>query len=208
MMKSIIMLGPQGSGKGTQAKLIAQKLKIPHLSTGDVLREAMKKGTEMGKKAKELINAGKLVPDKVVNGIVRDGLKGADDGYILDGYPRNLSQAKELDKFADINYVIELLVPDDVSVERIVSRRTCKACGEIFGAKNPPKKEGICDVCGEKLYQRDDDKEEAVRERLRIYHEETEALLDYYRPKGVAHQVDGTASIDEVNEAIMKVLSD
>ena len=208
-MKNIIMLGPQGSGKGTQAKILAKRFKIPHISTGDMLREAISKETDLGIQAKELINAGKLVPDAIVNGIVKERLKQEDcrEGYILDGYPRNIDQARSLDTFANLKYVIELLVPDEVSVNRIVHRRQCKACGAIFGLDFPPKQEGICDHCGEALYQREDDKEEAIKKRLAIYHEETEALTEYYMHRGIVHNIDGTLKVDEVQAALTKILS-
>ncbi len=202
------MFGPQGSGKGTQAKILADRYRIPHISTGDMLRAAIAKETELGNKAKALINEGKLVPDEIVNGIVKERLAMGDcvDGYILDVYPRNLDQAKELEAFADIKYVIELHVPDDISVSRIVHRRQCKACGAIFGLDFPPKVEGVCDKCGEVLYQRDDDKEEAMKKRLAIYHEETEALIGFYSPKEIVYKVDGTMTVDEVQKALTKIL--
>jgi len=207
-MRSTIILGPQGSGKGTQAKILAKHYGIPHISTGDMLREAIAQGTELGKKAKTLINQGKLVPDEVVDGIVSERLECPDckEGYILDGYPRNLGQAEALDSIADIRYVIVLDVPDEVSIKRIVHRRQCKKCGAIFGIDMKPKKAGICDRCGDALYQREDDKDEAVRKRLKIYHDETEPILEYYRPRNIVHSVDGTKKVDEVQQEMHHIL--
>jgi adenylate kinase len=207
-MRSMIILGPQGSGKGTQAKILATSYGLPHISTGDMLREAIAAGTELGKQAKALINEGKLVPDEVVIGIVKERLEKPDcaEGYILDGFPRNIDQAKALDEFADIKYVIELSVPDEVSVSRIVHRRQCKDCGAIYGVDFPPKTEGVCDKCGAELYQREDDTDEAVKKRLAIYHDETEPILEYYRPREVVHEVDGTKSVDDVQLELKNIL--
>lgn len=207
-MKNIVIFGPQGSGKGTQAKRISADYSIPHISTGDMLREAIGKGTELGMKAKEIINQGKLVPDEIVNGIVRERLAMDDcrEGFVLDGYPRNIAQARALDSFTELNYVIVLEVSDNVSVERIVHRRLCRSCGKIFGAGSAAKEKGVCDECGGELYQRDDDKEDAIRKRLMIYHEETESLLEYYRPRNIVFTVDGEASIGDVTEALRHIL--
>jgi adenylate kinase len=207
-MKNITILGPQGSGKGTQAKILAKHYMIPHISTGDILREAIKEGTDLGMQAKELINAGTLVPDKIVNGIVKERVAKPDcaEGYILDGYPRNIDQAKALEHFSDLNFVIELTVPDELSVRRIVHRRQCKSCGAIFGIDFPPQVEGKCDKCGNELFQRADDTNEAVKKRLEIYHEETEPILEYYKPRDVVYEIDGTKKIEEVQRDIQNIL--
>ncbi|MCX8146903.1 MAG: adenylate kinase [Candidatus Woesearchaeota archaeon] len=200
----IVLIGPQGSGKGTQAKMLQEKFNIPHISTGDIFREAISKGTEIGKKAKAIIESGKLVPDEITNKIVEERLKQDDckNGFILDGYPRNLNQAKALDSFSKIDYVIEIDVPDKISVKRLSSRRQCKKCGAIYGITLIPKEEGICDKCGSELYQRDDDRPDAIKKRLEIYHKETEPILEYYRKKGILIRVDGTGSVENVFKEI------
>jgi adenylate kinase len=211
---NLILLGAPGAGKGTQAKLIVEKYGIPQISTGDMLREAVAKGTELGKKAKEYMDRGELVPDEVVIGIVKERLKqpDCDKGFILDGFPRTLKQAEELDKMLEelgkkIDAVINVHVPEEEVVKRIVNRRTCKNCGAVYHLiYNPPKEEGKCDKCGGELYQRDDDKEETVRARYKVYKEQTEPLIDYYSKKGLLYNVDGTKSIEEVFEEIKKIL--
>ena len=183
---NLILLGGPGAGKGTQAKLIVEEYKIPQISTGDMLREAVKQGTELGKKAKEYMDKGELVPDEIVIGIVRDRLKQPDceKGFILDGFPRTIAQAEALDKMLDeigkkIDAVINIYVPEEEIVKRIVNRRTCKKCGAIYHLiYSPPKESNKCDKCGGELYQRDDDKEETVRERLRVYKQQTEPLIE------------------------------
>lgn len=211
---NLILLGAPGAGKGTQAKLIVEKYGIPQISTGDMLREAVAKGTELGKKAKEYMDRGELVPDEVVIGIVKERLKQPDceKGFILDGFPRTLKQAEELDKMLEelgkkIDAVINVHVPEEEVVKRIVNRRTCKNCGAVYHLiYNPPKEEGKCDKCGGELYQRDDDKEETVRARYKVYKEQTEPLIEYYSKKGLLYTVDGTKSIEEVFEEIQKIL--
>jgi len=211
---NLILLGAPGAGKGTQAKLIVEKYGIPQISTGDMLREAVAKGTELGKKAKEYMDRGELVPDEVVIGIVKERLKQPDceKGFILDGFPRTLKQAEELDKMLEelgkkIDAVINVHVPEEEVVKRIVNRRTCKNCGAVYHLiYNPPKEEGKCDKCGGELYQRDDDKEETVRARYKVYKEQTEPLIEYYSKKGLLYNVDGTKSIEEVFEEIQKIL--
>ncbi len=211
---NLILLGPPGAGKGTQAKRIVEKYGIPQISTGDMFREAVSKGTELGKKAKEYMDRGELVPDEIVIGIVRERLSQDDcqNGFILDGFPRTIKQAEALDEMLDdmnrkIDAVINITVPDEEIVKRIVFRRTCKNCGAVYNLiYSPPKVEGRCDECGGELYQRDDDKEETVRERLRVYREQTEPLIQYYSQKGVVRDIDGTKSIDEVWNEIEKVL--
>ncbi|MCD6492744.1 MAG: adenylate kinase [Archaeoglobaceae archaeon] len=211
---NLILLGGPGAGKGTQAKLIVEKYKIPQISTGDMLREAVKQGTELGKKAKEYMDKGELVPDEIVIGIVKERLKQSDcdRGFILDGFPRTIAQAEALDKILDeigkkIDAVINIQVPEEEIVKRIVNRRTCKNCGAIYHLiYSPPKEPNKCDKCGGELYQRDDDKEETVRERLRVYREQTEPLIEYYQKKGILYNVDGTKDINGVFEEIKSIL--
>ena len=211
---NLILLGAPGAGKGTQAKLIVSKYGIPQISTGDMLREAVANQTELGKKAKEDMDKGELVPDEVVIGIVKERLAQPDceRGFILDGFPRTLKQAEALDKILDelgkkIDAVINVAVPEEEIVKRIVNRRTCKKCGAVYHLiYNPPKEPGKCDKCGGELYQRDDDKEETVKERLRVYKAQTEPLIDYYSKKGLVYNVDGTKSIEGVFEEIEKIL--
>ncbi|RLI88670.1 MAG: adenylate kinase [Archaeoglobales archaeon] len=211
---NLILLGPPGSGKGTQAKFIVEKYGIPQISTGDMLREAVAKGTELGKKAKEYMDKGQLVPDEVVIGIVKERLKQPDceKGFILDGFPRTLPQAEALDKMLEelgkkIDGVINIHVPEEEVVKRIVNRRSCRNCGAVYHLiYNPPKEEGKCDKCGGELYQRDDDKEETVRNRYKVYRDQTEPLIDYYQKKGLLYNVDGTKTIEEVSKEVEAIL--
>jgi len=204
----MIFMGPQGAGKGTQAKIIKGKYNIPHISTGDILRANIQNETELGKKAKELLDKGELVPDDMVNEMIKDRLMQDDcaEGFILDGYPRTLGQAKALDNFTSINFVIELHIDDELSVKRLSARRQCKKCGAIYGIDVPPKTDGVCDNDGDALYQRDDDKEEAIRNRLADYHEKTKPLLDYYKPRNIVHEVDGAKPLPQITEDIYKIL--
>jgi len=211
---NLILLGAPGAGKGTQAKAIVEKYNIPQISTGDMLRDAVAKGTELGKKAKEYMDKGELVPDEVVIGIVKDRLqeKDTEKGFILDGFPRTLKQAEALDEMLaelnkSIDAVINIAVPEEEVVKRIVNRRSCKNCGAVYHLiYKPPKEEGKCDKCGGELYQRDDDKEETVRERFSVYRSQTEPLIEYYSKKGLVKNIDGTKSIDEVTADVLKVL--
>ncbi len=214
-MKGIVFLGPPGAGKGTQAKKIVEKFGIPQISTGDMLREAVKEGTELGKKAKEYMDKGALVPDEVVIGIVKERLArpDCDKGFILDGFPRTIPQAEALDRVVEelgktINYVIALEVDDDELIERLSGRRTCKSCGAMFHVKfNPPAKEGVCDKCGGELYQRDDDREETIKNRLKTYKEQTAPLIDYYRSRGNFHAIQASGDIDEIFSRIEAILN-
>lgn len=211
---NLILLGPPGAGKGTQAKRIVEKYGIPQISTGDMFREAVAKGTELGKKAKEYMDRGELVPDEIVIGIVRERLSQPDceRGFILDGFPRTINQAEALDEMLDdmgrrIDAVINIVVPDEEILKRIVYRRICKECGAVYNLIfNPPKQDGVCDKCGGELYQRDDDREETVKERLRVYKEQTEPLVRYYSQKGIIHDIDGTKDIEDVWKQIESVL--
>ena len=208
----LIFLGAPGAGKGTQAEIIAAELKIPTISTGNIIREALANGTEMGLKAKSFIEAGKLVPDDVVIGIIKDRLA-ADDcagGFILDGFPRTIPQAEALDNMGIIiDKVVDIDVPDENIVNRMSGRRVCKACGSSYHIENKkPKVEGVCDACGGELQIRKDDAPETVLDRLNVYHEQTEPLKDYYAKCGKLRSVEGTAPIKEITASMLKVLED
>jgi adenylate kinase len=211
---NIIFLGPPGAGKGTQAKILIERYVIPQISTGDMLREHVAKGTELGVKAKEYMEKGQLVPDEIILGMVKERLsqEDAQKGFILDGFPRTVAQAEALDKILEemgkkIEYVLALIVPDEELVTRLTGRRTCKNCGMMYHIKfKPPKVEGKCDSCGGELYQRPDDNEETVRNRLKVYHNQTAPLIEYYRKKGVLFEVDGSKSIDEITQQLINIL--
>ena len=203
----LILLGAPGAGKGTQATRISDKYNLPHISTGDILRKNIKDGTELGRQAKSYIDAGQLVPDEVVINIVKDRLQQADckNGFILDGFPRTCPQAEALDKVTKIDAVINIAVDPALIVNRITGRRMC-ACGESYHISM-----GIgdtCPKCGSKLYQRDDDKEETVKERMQVYENQTAPLIDYYTAKGLVVDVDGGKPLNEVFEQISKVIDD
>ena len=204
---NIIFLGPPGAGKGTQAQKICSALNIPQISTGDILRRAMKEGTETGLKAKSFIDAGQLVPDEVIIDIVKERLAMDDcrQGYILDGFPRTVPQAEALDTFAAIDCVIELDVKDEVLVERLSGRRVCVKCGATYHLSMLNGKT-TCDVCGEELIQRNDDKAETVLNRLKVYHDQTAPLIGYYENKGLLKKVDGAQGLENTFAAFMKTL--
>ena len=210
----IIMLGAPGAGKGTQAKMLADKYGIPHISTGDIFRANIKNETELGKKAKEYMDQGLLVPDELTCNLVVDRIQQEDckKGYILDGFPRTIPQAEALDKALTelndkIDYAINVEVPDENIVGRMSGRRACVGCGATYHiVYNPTKEEGICDRCGKELILRDDDKPETVQKRLNVYHEQTQPLIDFYKNKGVLKEVDGTVDMNDVFNAIVKVL--
>ncbi len=210
----IIMLGAPGAGKGTQAHMIAEKYHLPHVSTGDIFRANIKNGTELGKEAKGYMDRGELVPDELTVRILLDRVAQDDckNGYILDGFPRNIPQAevleKELEKLGDkIDVAIDMEVPDESIIRRMSGRRACVSCGATYHIVNvPPKKEGVCDVCGEALVLRDDDKEETVQKRLDVYHEQTQPLIDFYTKKGILKTVDGTQDMMDVFQTITKIL--
>ena len=208
----LIFLGAPGAGKGTQAEIIAAELKIPTISTGNIIREALANGTDMGLKAKSFIEAGKLVPDDVVIGIIKERLAADDcaNGFILDGFPRTIPQAEALDNMGIIiDKVVDIDVPDENIVNRMSGRRVCKACGSSYHIENKkPKVEGVCDACGGELQIRKDDAPETVLDRLNVYHEQTEPLKDFYAKCGKLRSVEGTAPITEITEAILKVLED
>jgi adenylate kinase len=213
---NLILLGGPGAGKGTQAKKLIDTYKIPQISTGDILRAAVKEGTEMGKKAKECMDAGKLVPDEVVIGIIKDRLAQPDckKGFILDGFPRTVPQAEALDKVLSglstkIDHVVSIDVDEEALVSRLTGRRTCKnaACGQMFHVEyTPPKKSGVCDKCGTELYQRDDDNETTVRSRLSTYNQATKPLIDYYTKKGLVRPIAGVGGIDDIFKKICGIL--
>ena len=210
----IIMLGAPGAGKGTQAKKIAAKYGIPHISTGDIFRANIKNGTELGKKAKTYMDQGLLVPDELVVDLVVDRVNQDDceNGYVLDGFPRTNPQAEALTEALakmgqKVDYAIDVDVPDENIVRRMGGRRACVGCGATYHVEYAPtKKEGICDVCGGELILRDDDKPETVQKRLNVYHEQTQPLIDYYTKAGILKTVDGTVDIDDVFQAIVDIL--
>ena len=203
---NLIFLGPPGAGKGTQAAKVCEKYGIPHISTGNILRAAIAAGTKMGLEAKKYIDAGDLVPDEVVVGIVEDRLKEGDckKGYLLDGFPRTVAQAESLSKFADIEMALLVDVADESLVKRLSSRRTCEDCSATYDVTAVP--EGKCPNCGGKMIQRSDDSEETVKNRLKVYHEKTSPLVEYYTDNGLLCKVDGEAEIDTVFNAICDVL--
>ena len=209
---NLILLGAPGAGKGTQAEKICEKLGIPAISTGNMLREAMANGTEMGLKAKSFIDAGKLVPDEVVIGIIRERLQADDckNGFILDGFPRTIPQAEALDAMGvRIDRVIDIEVPDEKIAARLSGRRVCLKCGATYHTEyKKPKTEGVCDVCGDKLVQRKDDMPETVLDRLKTYHEHTEPLKDYYAKKGNLRVVEGQEAVADTTALTMKALED
>jgi len=210
----IIMLGAPGAGKGTQAKKIASKYNIPHVSTGDILRANIKNNTELGQKAKVYMDKGDLVPDALVVDLIMDRFKEADcaNGYVLDGFPRTIPQAEALDNALSANgekieFAIDIEVPDENIINRMSGRRACVGCGATYHIKyNPTKVEDVCDVCGEKLILREDDKPETVQNRLTVYHDMTKPLIDYYANKGILTEVDGTKDMEEVFSDIINVL--
>lgn len=200
---NIIIMGPQGSGKGTQAKRISAKYNIPHISTGDIFRENIKNGTELGKTAQEFTNRGQLVPDDLTIELIKDRLQrpDCDNGFILDGFPRNLPQGKALDTIVDVDVSLLVDVSDEEAIKRISGRRTCVACGKVFNINfdNVEK----CDVCGEAIEIRDDDKPETIAKRLEVYHENTSPLIGFYEDKGIMIKVDGERAIEVIFEDIV-----
>jgi len=210
----LVLLGAPGAGKGTQAQVISEKFSIPHISTGDIFRSNIKNGTDMGKKAKEYIDKGLLVPDEVTINIVKDRLKESDckNGFILDGFPRTIPQAEALDGVlsdlgTSLDFVVNISVSDNEIIERLSGRRVCQKCGKSYHIKyNPPTVGGVCDACASKVIQRDDDKEETVMRRIRTYHEQTEPLIDYYGKKGILLTIEGQELIEDTTKEVMKVL--
>jgi adenylate kinase len=211
---NLILLGPPGAGKGTQAERLGSLYAIPHISTGDIFRENLRKGTALGLEAKGYMDRGELVPDDLVISIVRDRLTAPDcsDGFILDGFPRTVAQADALARMLSemdmpLDHVLNIQVPDEVVVSRLTARRTCTSCGSVCHLiYDPPSEEGVCDDCGGELYCRDDDGEDTVRARLEEYKEKTQPLIDYYRREGLLRDIDGSAEAGEVFEAIGNVV--
>lgn len=215
-MLRAVLLGPPGAGKGTQAVRLVEKYEIPHISTGDIFRKNIKEGTELGKKAQEYMNAGALVPDELVVDLVKDRLQQDDckNGFLLDGFPRTIFQAEKLDEFLSesnqkMDIVINLKVEKEALIKRLTGRRVCKDCGASYHIVNiPPKKEGVCDICGGELIQRKDDNIETVENRINVYEEQTAPLIEYYKEAGSLVDFNGEASLDEVFDAIVQAIGE
>ena len=211
---NLIIIGPPGSGKGTQGKLIAERCRIPQISTGDILREAVRNGSALGLKAKASMAKGALVPDEVVIGIIEERLMRGDcgKGFLLDGFPRTVAQANALERMLGrrglaIDHVISIEIEREELIRRLMGRRTCGRCGAMYHVLfNPPKKEGICDQCGGSLYQRDDDKEETIRSRLDVYSQQTGPVIHYYASKGLVRAINGIGPIDGIFDRILEVM--
>jgi len=207
----LVFIGPPGVGKGTYAAAVSQRFGIPHVSTGDIIRDEIKRGSELGRKLKEYVEKGALVPDEVVTEMVRERLKREDckRGFILDGYPRTLKQAEELDRITAIDLVLNFVAPDEVIIDRISGRRICRVCGAIYHVKYmPPKVPGACDKCGGPLYQREDDKPEVVARRLEVYRQQFTPIIEYYMRKGVLVDVDASEQAEIVVPRVLKLLED
>ena len=206
----ITIMGPPGGGKGTQAEILSEKLSIPHISTGAIIRSAIREKTELGKAAEDYIANGQLVPDKLVIDMVSKRLseKDCESGYILDGFPRTLPQADAMDEIGlEFDYALNLLVDDEIIVDRLSGRRECKACAAPYHVKfNPPEKEGVCDKCGGVLITRADDVPDTIRQRLSVYHSETEPLVNFYKKKDVLVNVTGKDSIEDTTDAVLEAL--
>jgi adenylate kinase len=212
----VVLLGPPGAGKGTQAKLLQERFAACQISTGDILRKAVAEQTRLGKEAAQYIERGALVPDDVIVGLVGERLKEKDceNGFILDGFPRTIPQAESLDAMLremrlSLNRALLVQVPRAVIIERLAGRRSCKNCGALAHVVfSPPKKEGVCDRCGGELYQRQDDKEETVAHRLKVYEQQTAPLVDYYRRRDLLREIDGVGAVDEIRSRVMAALGD
>jgi len=210
----VVLLGPPGAGKGTQAKLLEEKFSACQISTGDILRKAVAERTPLGREASEYINRGALVPDGVIVNLVAERLKEKDceEGFILDGFPRTIPQATSLNAILNqrgirLSAVLSVRVPHNVIIERLAGRRTCRNCGALSHVVfTPPKKEGVCDRCGGALYQRDDDREETIANRLKVYEDQTAPLVDYYRGQGLLREIDGVGDVDEIRARIIQAL--
>jgi adenylate kinase len=214
MSIDMVFLGPPGAGKGTYAKELVKLLDIPHISTGDMFREAVASGSELGKKVEEILKKGELVPDDITISIVKERLSKEDckKGFILDGFPRTVDQAKALDEILTslgrkLRYAFYFEVSEELVVQRITNRRICKNCGKIFNLLTmPPKVEGKCDVCGGELYQREDDKEEVVRKRYRVYMENTHPVIEYYQKQNKLFTIDGASGVDSVIKEVLNII--
>jgi len=210
----VVLLGPPGAGKGTQAKLLQEEFAACQISTGDILRQAVAQQTPLGQEAAQYINRGALVPDDVIVNLVAERLKQKDceKGFILDGFPRTIAQAESLDAILkrmnlSLNGVLSVQVPEQVIIERLAGRRTCKSCGALSHVVfNPPKKAGVCDRCGGELFQRDDDREETIAHRLKVYESQTAPLADYYRERGLLRAIDGVGAIDQIRTRVNEAL--
>lgn len=205
----LILLGPPGAGKGTQAQFLVEKYNLPQISTGDLLRKAVAEGTELGKIAKEYMDAGKLGPDDLILSLIKERIEKSDcaNGYILDGYPRNLAQAEAMEKLAKVDIVINLNVPMEELVNRLTSRRTCSKCNAVYNlTARPPKIHGKCDTCGSDLYQRDDDNVETVSKRLDTYNSQTAPLIDHYTNNGLIKNIDATQGMENTHKFIVEIL--
>ena len=215
-MKKVVLLGPPGAGKGTQATGIAEKYGIVHISTGDIFRSNVKEGTPLGLKAREYMDKGLLVPDSLVCDLVEDRVSKEDcaNGYLLDGFPRTVFQAEHFDEFlkkngTELDAVVDIEVPEDVLLPRMIGRRVCRKCGQPYHVQfAPPKQEGVCDICGGEVYQRADDREETVLNRFKVYAEQTAPLIEYYTNSGKLVEVDGTLGKDQVFAAICELLGE
>ena len=206
----LVVFGPPSAGKGTQAQKLSQRYGIPQVSTGDLLRKAVAEGTPLGKKVKSYLDQGRLGPDPLIVELIKARVSKPDcaKGYLLDGFPRTMNQAKELEKMTDIDLVLNIVVDPEILVERAVGRRSCPKDGSVYHVKfNPPKRDLVCDKCGTPLTQRDDDKEETVRNRLNVYREQTAPLIEYYRIKKKIVDIDGTGGIDAVFDRMLKAIS-
>jgi len=207
---NLIFLGPPGTGKGTQAERVSKDLNIAHISTGEMFRQLADEGNPLGVEAKEKYwGKGNLVPDDITIKLVKERLSKDDckKGFILDGFPRTVPQAKALDDIVNVDYVIDIESSEEIIIKRLTSRKQCIDCKKIYGINVPPKKEGVCDVCGGHLYQRDDDREEVIRERLKVYENQTKPLIDYYKTKGILKIVDGEQPVQKIKEDIIKLVS-
>jgi len=205
----LVIFGPPSAGKGTQAQKLSKKYGIPQIATGDLLREHVAKKTPIGLKVKAILDAGKLGPDDLIVQIIKERVSQPDcmNGYLLDGFPRTMNQAKELEKMTDIDLVLNIGVDTELLVERAVGRRICPKCAAVYHVTfNPPKKTGVCDKCGSNLIQRDDDKEETIRKRLKVYQEQTEPLIEHYRKKGKLMNIDGSLGVDGVFEQMIRAV--
>lgn len=211
-----VLLGPPGAGKGTQAQMLAGRLGVPHIATGDILRAAVKAGSELGRQAKSYMEAGDLVPDEIMVGIIRDRLQEADtrEGYLLDGFPRTVAQAEALDDMLEaigqkLDHVVHIDVDDEALVERLSGRLICRDCGASYHTRfSPPERDRVCDHCGGELYQREDDQEETVRARLAVFEERTQPLVEYYRQREIYHPIDGDRDPEAVCAEILTAIQE
>ncbi len=207
MKTTIVLLGPPGAGKGTQGEKLTDEFGYVRLSTGDMLREAVRNGTELGKKAKEYMDSGALVPNDLIINLMKEKIATVKGGVLLDGFPRTVEQADALGEVMNVDLALNFDVPDEELISRLTKRRSCPNCNAVYHlVTKKPAKDGICDKCGAELYQRDDDKEETVKNRLEVYHKNTQPLIDYYEKKGVLTTIPSTGSIDEIFELVKKAI--